>query len=137
MRRTGAPRELPPPLELECLKALWRLSETAADPAAGEATVKQVREVLAEARPLAYTTVMTLLERLVKRGRVGRRKQGRAFLYSALATRSELRKRAVDEMVLMHFDGSRDALRTYLDDAGAPVRVLDDLPETRLDAALL
>ncbi len=60
MRRPAPPRDIPPPLELECLKALWKL---------GEGSVKDVRDDLAASRNLAYTTVMTLLDRLVKQGR--------------------------------------------------------------------
>jgi len=113
---------------MECLKSLWRL---------GEASVKQVKEDLEAQRPLAYTTVMTLLERLVRRGRAGRRKQSRAFYYSAVASRSELRKLAVDELVLVHFDGSRGELQTYLNGAGASVTTHVDAPESRLDTSLL
>ena len=128
MRRAGPPRELPPPLEIECLKSLWRV---------GEASVKQVRDDMAEERALAYTTVMTLLERLVKRGRVGRRKQGRAFYYFPLASRAELRKLAVEELVLLHFDGSRGELQNYLDGVKSPSAEPVEAVETRLDTTLL
>lgn len=128
MRRAGATREIPPPLEMECLKSLWR---------AGEASVKEVRDDMAAERPLAYTTVMTLLERLVKRGRVGRRKQGRAFLYAPVATRAELRKLAVEELVSIHFDGSKDALRNHLDGNEPATGEPAEVPETRLDTTLL
>ena len=58
-------RELPPPLELECLKALWGL---------GEASVRQVQDAIAPNRQLAYTTVMTVMDRLARRGCVQRKK---------------------------------------------------------------
>ncbi|HZO52224.1 MAG TPA: BlaI/MecI/CopY family transcriptional regulator [Bryobacteraceae bacterium] len=128
MRRAGPPRELPPPLEMECLKSLWRV---------GEANVKQVRDDLAGERALAYTTVMTLLERLVKRGRVGRRKQGRAFYYFPLASRAEMRKLAVEELVMLHFDGSRGELQSYLGGVESPGAVPAEVVETRLDTTLL
>ena len=60
-----AAREIPPPLELECLDVLWRL---------GESNVRTVQETLAGRRPLAYTTVMTMLERLARKQLVTRRK---------------------------------------------------------------
>ena len=129
MRRSGTPRELPPPLEMECLKSLWRV---------GEANVKQIKDDLAAMeRTLAYTTVMTLLERLVKRGRVERRKQGRAFLYSPLASRAELRKLAIEELVSMHFDGNRRELESYLSggDTVNPVPAGDS--DAGLDTTLL
>ena len=55
--------EIPPPLELACLTVLWKR---------GEADVGEVREAMREARPLAYTTVMTVLERLAAKGMVTR-----------------------------------------------------------------
>ena len=64
MRRPAAKHDLPPPLELACLRALWQL---------GEGTVHDVRRVLSKERVLAYTTVMTLLDRLEKRGCATRR----------------------------------------------------------------
>ncbi len=50
-----------------------------------------VRDVQAQlARPVAYTTVMTTLDRLFKKGFVRRRREGRAFLYTATYARHEL-----------------------------------------------
>jgi BlaI family penicillinase repressor len=98
-------REIPPPLELECLKALWAL---------GEGTVRDVREVLVGNRKLAYTTVMTVLDRLEKRGGVSRCKNGRSFVYQPRATQEALRKYAVKELIDQFFGGSEDALREFL-----------------------
>jgi predicted transcriptional regulator len=99
---------MPPPLELECLKALWGI---------GEGTVRDVRHVLYGERNLAYTTVMTVLDRLEKRGGVSRRKQGRSFVYVPKLSREELRKSAVKEVVDRFFDGSAEALARYLSEA--------------------
>lgn len=108
MRKPGRSSEIPPPLELECLKALWRL---------GNGSVKDVRDVLTENRSLAYTTVMTVLDRLVRRGAVERKKGGRAFVYAAVLEREHARKLAVKELVDTYFSGSDQALRAYLDHA--------------------
>ncbi len=105
MRKAGTSRDIPPPLELECLKALWRV---------GDGTVKDVREVLTESRNLAYTTVMTVLDRLSKRGSVERRKVGRSFVYTPVIDREELRRMAVQELVDSFFDGSRQELLAFL-----------------------
>jgi len=105
MRKPGPPPEIPPPLELECLKALWTL---------GEGNVKDVREILTQSRKLAYTTVMTVLDRLEKRGKVERRKQGRVFVYTPAVSRDTLRRLAVEALVLDFFDGSELALVEYL-----------------------
>ena len=105
MRRPAPPRDIPPPLELECLKELWGL---------GEASVKDVRQSLMRNRNLAYTTVMTVLERLVKRGCVSRRREGRSFLYQPVTGREALRRLAVKDLVDSLFEGSAEALREYL-----------------------
>src|ERR1700680_1307150 len=57
------------PLELECMNVLWRL---------GEATVRDIHAALATTRPRAYTTIMTILDRLGQKGGVGRQKDGPA-----------------------------------------------------------
>jgi BlaI family transcriptional regulator, penicillinase repressor len=105
MRRPAPPRDIPPPLELECLKALWEL---------GEGSVREVRQVIGGNRDLAYTTVMTLLERLEKRGGATRRKQGRHFVYTPQVSRETLRGCAVKELIDTFFDGSEDVLRDHL-----------------------
>ena len=110
MRRPAPSREIPPPLELECLKALWRL---------GEGTVHDVRGALAPDRALAYTTVMTVLDRLEKRGCVTRRKSGRSFIYAPKLTRETMRERAVKELAGGFFDGSEEALLGYLRERAA------------------
>ena len=104
-RRPAPPRDIPPPLELECLRALWGI---------GEGSVRDVRQKLVGNRNLAYTTVMTVLDRLEKRGGVTRRKQGRSFLYAPKVSRETLRKFAVKELVDGFFDGSERALLEYL-----------------------
>ena len=65
-----------PDAELDVLSALWRN---------GESTARQVRESLAEVRPLAHASVVTLLRRLEKKGFLRRRKGpvGKAFLFEA------------------------------------------------------
>jgi predicted transcriptional regulator len=110
MRRSAPAREIPPPLELECLKALWQL---------GRGSVRDVLE-LVKNRKLAYTTVMTLLDRLEKRGGVTRQKQGRAFIYEPKLTREALRQFAVKDLVDGFFDGSEEALLEYLSAAVRP-----------------
>lgn len=105
MRKAGPARDIPPPLELLCLKALWSLQE---------ANVRDVQSALAGSRNLAYTTVMTLLERLVRKGAVARRKAGRAFLYFPQVTREVMRRRALKEFLDVYFDGSEDELLSFL-----------------------
>src|SRR5579862_4515529 len=100
MRRPAPHRQIQPHLELDCLKVLWDL---------GEGTVHDVRRVLAE-RHLAYTTVMTVLDRLEKRGFTTRRKQGRGYVYTPKTSRETLRDIALAELIDTYFAGSRDNL---------------------------
>ncbi|HVN07805.1 MAG TPA: BlaI/MecI/CopY family transcriptional regulator [Patescibacteria group bacterium] len=60
----------------------------------------RVQEVLAALnRPLAYTTVMTTLDRLFKKGLLSRTKQDRAYLYSPRMSREEWERRRASHLV--------------------------------------
>jgi len=126
MPRTA--REVPPPLELLCLSALWTIEE---------GDVKAVREMVAQSRPLAYTTIMTVLDRLVRKGMLARRKVGRRFVYAPQATRDAARRAAVRELLDGYFDGSEEALRQFLQkrpEAPAPPAAV---AQDRIDTVLL
>jgi predicted transcriptional regulator len=97
-----------PALELECMKAVWAL---------GEATVEDVRARLLPERPLAYTTVMTVMGRLARKGLVSRSKRGRAHVYASAIPRESVRDHAVDRLVENFFGGSREELRAHLSGA--------------------
>ncbi len=56
----------------------------------GPSTVRDVWEVLNTARPLAYTTGMTILSRLAEKGIVERESTGRSYRYHAAKTPDEL-----------------------------------------------
>jgi predicted transcriptional regulator len=137
MARAAAAREIPPPLELLYLRALWTL---------GEATVRDVQQAVAAKRVLAYTTVMTLLDRLARKGIVSRRKAGRAFLYAPQIPRDSLRRAAVRELLDTYFDASEQQLIEFLRaERGLPEPIAKPEPdgqpeifqEPRLDTALL
>ena len=93
------------PLELECMNVIWPV---------GEATVREVQQALAPNRPRAYTTIMTILDRLAHKGVVVRRKSGRAYVYSASLTAHDARETAVDRLVASFFAGSRSELVRHL-----------------------
>ena len=75
-RRHGPPAEILGPLERRVMERLW---------AAGPQTVGQVLDAVNAnaARPLAYTTVMTILVRLFEKGYLTRQREGRLFRYAA------------------------------------------------------
>lgn len=80
-----------------------------------------IRKAVSTDRVLAYTTVMTLLGRLEKRGCVARRKPGRSYIYRPKLSRDTLRERAVKRLVQEFFDGAADALQRYLREPRAKI----------------
>jgi predicted transcriptional regulator len=76
------------PLESSVMTVLWKT---------GEANVHEVAQRLE--RPLAYTTVMTTLDRLFKKGLLARRKSDRAFLYAPRFTRKEFEQRRAGQLL--------------------------------------
>lgn len=94
-------------------------------------TARDVLDQLSAERTLAYTTVMTVLDRLARKGLVERERRGRAWHYTAAATREQLTARMLRETLgdlgdterrqtLIHFLGEvseadRQALRAALD----------------------
>jgi predicted transcriptional regulator len=89
-------------LELECMKVLWKYPG---------ASVAQVRAGLP--RPLAYTTVMTVLDRMSAKGLVERQKNGRAYLYTAALDLETARRSAVGRLAARFFDNDPAALARY------------------------
>ena len=108
------------PLEQRLLEALW---------ARGTATV---RELLGDGyQDLAYTTVMTTLDRLFKKNLLTREAEGRAFRYAPRCTREELHKEAAGEAFRQLLDASPGASLplSYLVEilTERDVQLLDDL----------
>lgn len=98
-------------LEFELMGILW---------SRGECNVREVARRLD--RPLAYTTVMTTLDRLYKKGLLERRMPERAFLYSARWTREEWERQRAESLVAGFLGGpnpSRELLlSSFLDVVG-------------------
>jgi len=66
-------------LEDQVMEYLWSIGEPA--------TPAEVHDVVAP--ELAYTTVMTILTRLFEKGRLERKRVGRAYAYSAVESEAE------------------------------------------------
>lgn len=99
MRRLGD-------LEAVVMDRLWDWNEPT--------SVRRVVDDLQADRPLAYTTIMTVLENLHRKGFVTREKQGRAYVYSAAQTREQHTASLMSEVLagsqdtqtaLLHFVG--------------------------------
>ncbi len=78
------------PLEAEIMEVVWD---------AGEVTVRDVHQALGDARPLAYTTVMTTLGRLADKGLVRRIEAQPAHHYRALVSREQYARSTVKSVV--------------------------------------
>jgi predicted transcriptional regulator len=99
------PSQYPTGLELEILKILWR---------DGESPVRHVRDALASFRDLAYTSVMTTMSIMKKKGYLKRRRAGKSFYYSPLVTEEETSRGMLSDLVERVFDGSARALMVNL-----------------------
>jgi len=100
--------------------------------------VKHVRELVAPSRPLAYTTVMTVLDRLARRGIVTRRKAGRAFVYAPSVSRDAMRRLALKEFLDSYFESSQHQLLQFLEGESRTERIAPvELAASGLDPALL
>jgi predicted transcriptional regulator len=83
------------PLEQRMLDGLW---------ARGSATVRELVE--GGYRDLAYTTVMTTLDRLFKKGLLTRREHGRAFRYAPRFSREEMHREVAGHAFRQLLDAS-------------------------------
>lgn len=88
-------------VELELMGLLWRL---------GEGTVADVQAALPASRPLAYTSVSTILRILESKGVLASRKQGRGHVYVPLIQKSDYEAHAVKDVVDRVFEGMPVAL---------------------------
>jgi BlaI family transcriptional regulator, penicillinase repressor len=87
------------PLELEIMQVLWEN---------GASTVSEVIPKLKA--ELAYTTVQTMLMVLLRKGKVKRTQEGRAFRYRPVVSRERASGSAVEDLVRRMFGGSAEAL---------------------------
>jgi predicted transcriptional regulator len=103
------------PLELDCMNMLWPM---------GEGTVREIRDALASRRPRAYTTIMTIMDRLARKGVVERRKIGRAYTYRPNLSAESARAQALSQVIESFFGGSTESLMAHLDGAQPKPRTL-------------
>ena len=78
------------------------------------ATVIDVVEAMRNIRPLAHTTIATMLMRLEKRGLISSSRDGRQLLYSANFSETEVQRSMVDELLSSVFSGNAKALLNHL-----------------------
>ena len=115
------------PLELAIMNVLWDR---------GPSTVAEVQPELAG--ELAYTTVMTMLNVLLRKKKVKRVQDGRAFRYGPIVTRRRATGSAVQDLVERMFGGSAEALlMTLVETKGIDSKDLERLSRIVAEAVRL
>jgi predicted transcriptional regulator len=102
-------------LQADVMQIVWDL---------GEATVDDVRAAQPEQARSAYTTVQTVLNRLLDRGLLERERRGKAFVYRARYDESELIARSIGERLA----GASESVRK-----AALLSLVDDLEPDEVD----
>lgn len=104
----------------------------------GTATVGEAAEEFGTARGLARSTVLTMMERLRRKGHLARRALDGVYRYRARSSSADLLKNAVHRFVERNLEGSVTPFLAYLSEAGsvsdAELRELEDIV-ARLGAA--
>ncbi len=112
--------------ELRLMRLLW---------IRGESAVADLVQALPDEAPLAYTTVLTTVRILEKKGYVTHRQEGRAFLYSPCVAEHEARRSEVRHVLQRFFGNSRERLLlSLLGDADVTPEELERLKQAIADA---
>jgi BlaI family transcriptional regulator, penicillinase repressor len=91
--------------ELEIMKIVWEL---------GQATVRQVYEQLREHREIAYTTVLTMMQVLERKGRLLKSLDDKAHVYRPVEEKQKVIGGMVQEFLNRVFNGSAEPLLLHL-----------------------
>jgi predicted transcriptional regulator len=93
------------PQELAIMKVVWALES---------ATVRDIYERLRRRRPVAYTTVLTMMKILEQKGYVRKKRVDRAFVYRATRPRQQVLGGMVREFIDRVFDGASRPMLVHL-----------------------
>jgi len=114
--------------ELRLMKLLWER---------GESAVADLVQALPDSTPLAYTTVLTTVRILEKKGYVTHRQEGRAFLYSPCVAEHEASRGEIRHVLQRFFGNSRERLLlSLLGDAEVTPAELQRLKQAIAEAPL-
>jgi predicted transcriptional regulator len=94
-------------LQIAVMEIVWDL---------GEASVSQVRDKLAQKKSLAYTTVLSAMQKLEKAGWLRHRSEGRTYVYRPRRSRKEAGTNALEQFTHRVFDGDPVLLFEHLID---------------------
>lgn len=95
----------PTELELEILKTVW---------SSGPSSGRQICDALAGTRRLAHTSVLTVMNIMVRKGYLRRTKPGSTYLYEARISEQATVRRMLGDLVQRAFDGSAAAVMLHL-----------------------
>lgn len=101
---TNSPHQLAS-LQLAIMRVLWKQRE---------ATVAEVREALHESRPLAYTTVATMLAKMERKGQVAHRTEGRAHIFRPAIDQQKVSRSMVTDLAERLFAGDVTQMVSHL-----------------------
>lgn len=87
--------------EMELLQHVWAL---------GEASVAEVHQRVMQYRPVAYTTVMSIMKKLADKGYLNYQQVGTAYVYTSAQPAEEIQGKVLNDVVNKVFSGSPAAL---------------------------
>ncbi len=93
------------PGEFELIEILW---------SAGMASVREVWHKMLLRRTVAYTTVMTVLDKMHRKGLLTQRKQGKAHIYSPAIDRDQALTEVVRQVLKTYFNNSPSELKRFV-----------------------
>ena len=88
-------------LELRLMSIVWRLGKT---------TVREVKDALPKRKPLAYSTVLTMMRILERKGFLRHETDSRTYVYHPIVTRDEAVRSMLRNLADRVFDGSAELL---------------------------
>jgi len=92
---------IPTRQELLIMKVIWER---------GSATVRDVCDVISQKKATAYTTILTLMQILEKKGALARKRAGRSYIYSPLFSRHQANRNQVNDLLERFFDSNPNKL---------------------------
>jgi len=92
-------------LQLQVMEVVWRL---------GRATVAEAHQAIAAERKIAYTTVLTTMRALERRGMLSHETVGKAYRYAPVVSREEYTRTRVNQLVGDLFEGRQEKLLCHL-----------------------
>lgn len=101
-------------LENEILKTIWMLEEIESS----NVSVTEVQEIINRNSFVsrAYTTVKTVMDRLVEKNMLVRYKQGKKFFYQTVSSRDEMAQEAIKKLASQYFNNDMESLARTIND---------------------